>query len=745
MLSVLNNIWCWLMPFSKPRLKPECELYRLEEGCLASDEGLIATGQQWQADGSDSSFQLRLGRIKPCGWYMVNLHLVAEQGVAIAKLYVDSGLGFNAEECVELQVGRDRLVKRIVYFATPPKRIRLAPSTVAQAFTLQHFSLVKLSTRRARQLMQKKLNCAELPVSLVTCYQQYCDVVNPPQAQQDYQKWLAKHDLATQVTKSPPSTVLAPSDMPRFSLLLATWNSDVRLLRACLDSVLAQSCGNWQLCIADDASTDPAVIELLEQYCAVDARIVLVCRTHNGHISRASNSALSLATGEYIGLIDHDDLLSPYALQLMDEAISSHPSAQLFYSDEDKISRDDQRYSPHFKSDWNRDLFYSHNYITHFTIIRRALVEQVGGFRTGVEGSQDYDLFLRIIALLDDHQIVHVPHVLYHWRAVPGSTALSASQKSYTTSAGLRALRDYFNHNHVEPDVTDMAINNCYRVTWPLPEPAPLVTLIIPTRDRVDLLRRCIDTLRTITDYRQYEVLIINNQSNCLCTLQYLSELDKQHGVKVINYDCDFNYSAMMNLGVANANGSIIGLINNDIEFMHASWLSEMVRQVSRPDIGCVGAKLYYPDGRIQHAGVVLGIGGVAGHSHKYYAGHHHGYHSRLSLVQNYSAVTGAVLLVRKSIYLAVEGFESRLAVAFNDVDFCLKVREAGYRNLWTPFAEMIHHESLSRGSDDSPDKKNRFKYEVEYMREKWGNKLLRDPFYNHNLTQLREDFSLKI
>ncbi|ELD0483389.1 glycosyltransferase family 2 protein [Escherichia coli] len=576
-------------------------------------------------------------------------------------------------------------------------------------------------------------------------YSKYNNSLDVKYSPATYQSWLDKNDIAIYAASLPTSFEPYNPDTPLFSIILATYNSDINYLKACIDSIQHQTYKNWQLCIADDASVNDEVYKQLENYSEFDHRIKITKRSQNGHISHASNTALSLATGEYIALIDHDDLISPFALQIMAHEIDTNPTAQFFYSDEDKIDEHGQRFSPHFKPDWNRDLFYSHNYITHFSVIKKSLVDKIGGFRTGVEGSQDYDLFLRAISNLKDYQIKHVPLILYHWRAISGSTALSSAEKNYTSDAGLKALSDFFNFTHPEVLVSQHALNNCYRTQWPLPSLAPFVSLFIPTRDRVDLLERCVETILQKTTYSFFEIIIINNQSTCPQTLDYLKKIIQNDKVRVIDYEQPFNFSAINNFAAVHARGSVFGLINNDIEVLSSDWLEEMVRQVSRPDIGCVGAKLYYPDMRIQHAGVVLGIGGIAGHSHKYFRQHHHGYHSRLSLVQNYSAVTAAALLVRKSVFEEVGGMETELSVAFNDVDFCLKVREAGYRNLWTPFAELIHHESVSRGYEDNPEKQARFKQEVDYMVNKWGGLLTSDPCYNPNLSLTHEDFSYRI
>ncbi|MCF1432163.1 MAG: glycosyltransferase family 2 protein, partial [Shewanella sp.] len=639
--------------------------------------------------------------------------------------------------------------KQIIYFDKPVTHLRFDPAEQACEFSIDTFCFTKLTASRARQLMLKKLQSrrdvqSQGDLSNTELFTQYnqCFCRNKPRI--TYNQWIERLERPTIDSAALDSIYQSLDEKPVISVVMASYNTSLELLKSCIDSVTSQHYPHWQLCIADDASSDTAIHSLLAEYAEADKRIQIVIREQNGHISAASNSALALATGEYVALLDHDDMLAPHALSMMVQAINRHPDAGLLYSDEDKIDEQGNRSDPHFKPDWNRDLFYSHNYITHFCMLKRELVNSIGGFRAGVEGSQDYDLCLRVIAHLGNKQIIHVPHILYHWRAIPGSTALSGGEKSYTQDAGAKALTNFFKSTPLDIQVDKHKLNNCFRVHWPMPTPKPLVSIIIPTRDGYELLKQCIDSIYKLTGYSHFEVLVMNNQSQCPRTLDYFNTLGQKNQARVIDFDDEFNFSAINNAGVAEANGSIIVLLNNDIEVLSEGWLEELVRQVSRPDIGCVGAKLYYPDGRIQHAGVVLGIGGVAGHSHKYYGKHHNGYHSRLSLVQNYSAVTAAALAVRKSVYLEVGGLESNLKVAFNDVDFCLKVREAGYRNLWTPFAEMIHHESVSRGFEDTPEKQARFTREVAWMTERWGDKLQNDPYYNPNLTLNHEDFSYR-
>ncbi|MGH8685252.1 MAG: glycosyltransferase family 2 protein, partial [Nitrosospira sp.] len=472
----------------------------------------------------------------------------------------------------------------------------------------------------------------------------------------------------------------------------------------------------------------------------------VIFRSENGHVSAASNSALGLATGEYLALMDHDDKLAMHALLFMVEAINQNPSAQILYSDEDKINEQGDRLDPHFKPDWNPDLFFSQNYISHLCIYRRELIQNAGGFRIGVEGSQDQDLLLRCISQVRHTEILHVPKVLYHWRMVQGSTALAAAEKAYTSEAGIKALTDFFTSQGQDVNVEAGLLPNTYRVRYPMPQSEPLVSLLIPTRDTLEMLEPCIRSILEKTTYQNYEIVILDNESTQPATLdyfEYIKNLDSR--VNVLAYRYPFNYSAINNYGVRYAKGEVIGLVNNDTEIINPEWLTEMVSHALRPEIGCVGAKLYYENETIQHAGVIIGIGGVAGHSHKNFHRTAPGYFSRLKIVQNLSAVTGACLVIRKCIYEQVGGLdEAELRIAFNDVDFCLKVRQAGYRNLWTPYAELYHYESQSRGAEDTPEKQARFRGEVEFIKTKWGEVLRNDPFYSRNLTLTREDFSIR-
>lgn len=548
-----------------------------------------------------------------------------------------------------------------------------------------------------------------------------------------YEGWIRDYDTPSPEDRARMRQISAAlPHRPLISVIMPVYQPDPDLLAAAITSVRRQVYDRWELCIADDCSPSPEVRELLRAY-ADDTRIRVVFRETNGHISAASNSALALASGEYIALLDHDDLLPEHALFTVAQAINAHPEADLFYSDEDKLDSHGQRYDPYFKPDWNRALFLGQNMISHLGVYRRSLVQEVGGFREGFEGSQDYDLALRVIERSSDERIVHIPHVLYHWRAIAGSTALEGSEKSYAWDAGRRALEEHLARAG-QPLPVGRANHAFYHVPWPQPDPAPLVSVLIPTRDRLDLLAGCIDGLRDRTDYPAWEAIIIDNGSVEPETLRYLDDLVEDQRFRVLRVDAPFNYSLLNNMAAEIARGELLCLLNNDIVMIEPGWLSEMVAQM-RPGVGVVGAKLLYADGRVQHAGVIIGLGGVAGHYHLLLAGHEPGYFGRAELVQDLSAVTGACLLIPAALYRDVGGLDTELAVAFNDVDLCLRVRKKGWRIIWTPHARLYHLESASRGSDMTEQNRARFENEVALMQSRWGTTLDDDPFHNPNLS----------
>lgn len=559
----------------------------------------------------------------------------------------------------------------------------------------------------------------------------------------DYAEWIRRYDTLTDEGRvQMRECINRMLKLPLISVVMPTYNPKPDWLIEAIESVRKQIYPHWELCIADDASTDQAVRPILERYAKEDPRIKVVFREQNGHISAASNSALKVVTGEWVALLDHDDLLAEQALFWVADAINSNPDVRLIYSDEDKLDEVGKRCDPYFKCDWNADLFYSHNLITHLGAYRSDLLNAIGGFRVGLEGAQDYDLALRCVEYIEPKQIHHIPRVLYHWRMHAASTAQSAGSKPYAMLAGETALNEHLQRQgaNAKAKLLDFGM---YRVSYALPDTPPMVSLIIPTRNGLKLIKQCIESILKETSYPNYEILIVDNGSDDPATLQYFRELESER-VRVLRDDRPFNYSALNNAAVKVARGELIGLINNDIEVISPEWLSEMVSHALRPDVGAIGARLLYPNKTLQHGGVVLGVGGVAGHSHKHLANHQHGYFGRANLVQSFSAVTAACLVIRKTIFEEVGGLnEADLQIAFNDIDFCLRVREAGYRNVWTPYAELYHHESATRGVEDTSEKQARFNKEVHYMKQRWGDQLLNDPAYSPNLTLDHEDFSL--
>jgi GT2 family glycosyltransferase len=570
-------------------------------------------------------------------------------------------------------------------------------------------------------------------------------VVEPAEpAQLDYTEWLLRYATLDDAARERMRAASGHFDsFPLISVVMPVYNTPLDYLEQAINSVRQQLYPHWELCIADDASTDGAVRVMLERHRAEEPRIKLVFRETNGHIAASSNSALAMASGEYIALFDHDDLLDEQALYWVADAINRHPNAGLIYSDEDKVDVANRRYDPYFKSDLNYELLLAQNMVCHLGVYRTALVRQLGGFQLGYEGAQDYDLALRVIEQLAPQQVVHVPRVLYHWRAIAGSTALGAGEKNYAARAGRKAVAAHLARMGLQAEVLAApSAPGVNRVRFACPTPQPLVSILIPTRDRADLLGMCLDTLLERSTYSNYEVIIVDNGSVEEKTQQLFARLPKDR-VRILRDDSAFNFSALNNHAARVARGQYLCLMNNDIEILTPDWLEEMVSFAARPDIGCVGARLWYPDGRLQHGGVVLGIGGIAGHAHKYLPRGQNGYFGRGLLHQSYSAVTAACLLLRRDVFEQVGGLDEALVIAFNDVDFCLRVREAGYRNVWTPYAEMIHHESASRGEEDSPEKIARFGREIAFVEARWGEQLRTDPAYNPNLTLVHEDYSL--
>lgn len=564
-------------------------------------------------------------------------------------------------------------------------------------------------------------------------------------SRRSYAVWARKYDSIGEKERAAYAVrVAALSDPPLISVLMPVYQPRMEWLREAVESVRGQIYPHWELCIADDASRSPELREYLEGLASGDPRIKVCFRENNGHISAASNSALELASGDFIALLDQDDLLREHSLICVAEAIAANPGVGVIYSDEDKIE-DGRRCDPYFKPDWDPYLMRCHNMICHLGVYRTALVRELGGFREGFEGAQDWDLALRCADQLEDERIIHIPKVLYHWRIHRQSTAMSDSgAKPYSLEAARRAIDEHLERCGLKGRVELIPKFSMFRVRHDLPDAKPLVSIVIATRDRADLLRGCIESIEAKTDYPNYEIMIVDNGSREPATLKYLEHLKERVNFGVVKDEGDFNFSRLNNLGVRDACGEFVLMLNNDIEVESPRWLSEMISLALQPGVGCVGARLWYPNGRLQHGGVILGLGGVAAHSHRGMPRGHYGYLNRACLTHAMSAVTGACLMVRRKLYLEVGGMdEKELAIGYNDVDFCLKVRSKGYRNLICAEADLIHHESASRGEDSSPEKLARFKKEGDVLKRRWGVLITKDPAYNPNLTDAAEDFGL--
>lgn len=684
------------------------------------------------------------------GLYSISFDLFTNTNLIgqLARIYIDYGEGFSEEYKfnLSLKMGRN---ERVIYLPRPPKQFRFDPLEITTSFALLNFEVATLNDSTITDYFNKITKTKEVnaDVSLLDSYYAYDTYLNERKGN-DYNYWIKINEQNRPEAYEIKQLINHFDKDILFSIVMPTYNTEEKYLRECLDSILNQSFTNFEICIADDNSPDKRVKGVLDEYTKAYKQVKVIYRKTNGHISEASNSALALVKGKYIVLIDHDDLLGQDALYYVANAIKDNADAKIIYTDEDKVDEYGNRSNPHFKSDWNYDLFLSQNYVSHLGVYEKKLIEKIGGFRKGVEGSQDQDLLLRCLPYVKHDQIIHIPKVLYHWRAISGSTASGAGEKDYTTDAGIKALEDYFKKNFKDNITVEKGkVPNTYKINWTIPNPAPKISLLIPTRDAKDITEQAVRSILDKTTYPNYHIVILDNGSVKRETLKFFEKIQKEDKrVTVLKYDYPFNYSAINNFGVKHTDGEIIGLINNDVEVINGEWLTEMVRHAIRPDIGCVGAKLYYANGQIQHAGVITSLGGVAGHSHKHFPREAMGYFHRLVLLQNLTAVTAACLLVRREVYEEVGGLnEKDLTVAFNDVDFCLKVYTAGYRNLWTPYAELYHHESISRGAEDNPEKIARFNKEMNYMKKTWGDLLKLDPHYSPNLTRAREDFSINL
>lgn len=555
----------------------------------------------------------------------------------------------------------------------------------------------------------------------------------------DYEQWYENHKALPEELEKQKNEKWKRK--PLISIVVPVYNTPQVFLRQMIESVQNQSYSEWELCIGNASPENKEMKKILEEY-KNDARIKEVEIPENKGISQNTNRAMEIASGEWIGLLDHDDLLAPNALYEIAKAVNEHPDAEVIYTDEDKVTTDlKEHFQPHLKPDFNLDLLRSNNYICHFFVASRDLIKRVGGFRPEFNGAQDYDLILRCTE--QAKQIVHIPKILYHWRVHKASTADNPASKMYAFDAGKRAIEEHLVRCRTKGTVQHTKDLGFYRVKYEVCG-EPLVSIIIPNKDQAEALKKCLDSIREKTSYRNYEIIIVENNSEEPETFAFYKKIAGEK-IKIVTWEGEFNYSAINNFGVRHARGDYLLLLNNDVEIINGDWLTEMLSHCQRKEVGIVGAKLYYPDNTIQHAGIIIGIGGVAGSVFVGLPRAFSGYLHKASIQLDLSAVTAACMLVKRSVFEQVGGLEEKLKVAFNDVDFCLRVREKGYLVVYDPYAELYHYESKTRGAEDTKEKIRRFQTEIEYMRSHWIGLLKKgDPYYNCNLSLTKWDYSLK-
>ncbi|MFP6559972.1 glycosyltransferase [Paraburkholderia sp. B3] len=737
----------------EPTLKPANDLTR-EDGW-------------WVSTGADPYFLLEFGTSPiPTGWNQVRLDVEVESGSLGPTLYFDVGTGFSQDLTRDLPMRLLDSDGAILPIPTNIRSIRLDPMSGLGRFKIRRFSIkpvsrFSLARRRAKPL----LDILRKHPKLIWPYAVHAaglvkrrgvvgalrhalrdrtgEGVQTSSQANDYGDWIALYDtLSLDDVAKISAHIGSFTNRPLISVLVPLYNTPEVFLRRCIDSVREQIYEHWELCLVDDASPQPHVRNVCEQYARKDARIRYVRREVNGHIAEATNSALELATGQFAALLDHDDELAPHALYMVAAELNAQPELDFLFSDEDKIDEQGKRYEPWFKSDWNYDLMLSQNAVVHLAVYRISILREIGGFRSEFNGSQDYDVTLRFSEQTTPERIRHIPFILYHWRAISGSVALATTEKLYPYEAAERAIRDHLFRTGRNATIARQEHLGYYQVTWPVAQPEPKVAIIIPTKDKVDLLRVAVTSIIEKTTYKNYEIVIVNNNSVEHDTMAYFEQIVREASVRLINYKKPYSFAALNNWAVTQTDAPLLAFVNNDIEVIEANWLGEMVGHALRPEVGSVGAKLLYPNGTIQHSGVVVGIGGLAGHPHVGERGDTFGYFGRAACTQRYSAVTAACMLMRREVFLEVGGFDDvNFAVAFNDVDLGLRLGKTGYANVWTPGALLYHHESASLGLPTNEGRRRQFLQECDNFRRIWADMIKHDPFYNPNLTVSGGDF----
>ena len=555
-----------------------------------------------------------------------------------------------------------------------------------------------------------------------------------------YQIWINKNEPNEEELEKQKNTKFEIN--PKISIIIPMYNTPEKFFEELVDGLIEQTYPNWELCLADGS---PEKNEKLEKIYKKDERIKYKFIGENKGISGNTNAALELATGNYIALLDHDDLLPKFSLYEIVKCINKNPDVDFIYTDEDKFEElGGKRYDPYFKSDFAPDTLRANNFICHFSIFKKELMNELGGFRSEFDGAQDYDIILRMSEKAK--KIIHIPKILYHWRVHALSTAKSGgTAKPYAYEAGIKAVQAHIDRIGLKGKVVSGNTLGTYKVNYEI-KGNPKVSIIIPNKDYVSTLKVCLKSIAKLTTYENYEVIVVENNSEEQKTFDYYDEINGKDKVKVVKYpEKGFNYSKIINYGVANSDGEYIIQLNNDTELITPNWIEEMLGFAQREDVGAVGAELFYPDKSIQHAGIIIGIGGVAGHVFRNIPHGMHGYFSKDAMIQNMSAVTAACMMAPRKMYEAVGNMDEKFEVAFNDVDFCLKIREQGKLIVYNPYVQFIHYESKSRGFEDTLEKQKRFQGEIERFQKRWK-KILKDgdPYYNINLRLDNDQCAIK-
>lgn len=728
---------------------------------------------EWRTTGNDATFELADSSPHP-GWNMLEIACERDVTSVAAIITFETNKGSQVAE-MPLRVGK--VTKRLVYVPWGVRRVVFCPMNARGTFQLTHFRFVWLLPSFAHdRLAQRLINThpqyrgLSVPAVLDTLKRQareqhcrwqtlafadYQTTFISLCSKHNYQQWIDQVEARRQPAQSQLRELNALAS-PKLGIILpVTSLTTPEALETTLASLKPQV-GEWHCLtmVAEDAQASVQAVLKRWAEAHVNLDVMKMPASLQGGAAMRNLAWQGEKKCDWWLAMEAGDSLAPFALWHLAQRWRKHSTALLVICDEDYRDAEGLRLAPHFKPAWNPDLLLSTAYAGRAVVIHRDLLEMLGGYRqTDLKACGDWlthDLLLRFWVHHGNRAeqlTTALSEVVYHRQE-------SVSRHQAGEAVLMDALRYCFQQQGLLPSpgrgksvkLSTGKLADSVRIHWPLPDAEPLVSLLVPTRDRVEILKPCVDAILGRTEYTNFELLILDNQSTCPEALAYMAEVaNRDSRVRVLRWNHPFNYSAINNWGVEQSRGDIIGLVNNDIEPINAGWLTEMVSQACRPDIGCVGAKLYYPNDTIQHGGVILGLGGVAGHAHRFFQRDEDGYLGRLKLVQNLSAVTAACLLLRKTVFEEAGRLnEPDLAVAYNDVDLCLKVREAGYRNLWTPYAELYHHESISRGADDTPKKRARWLRESAYMRRTWGDALDHDPAYNPNLTLVHEDFSLR-